>query len=139
MVLEFPHPPRPPLSSEWAALQLLRRHRNTSDSSGSDASHSESIERLDLSTCVCSHLVCESSDKPITCDTGLIDTAVATVHEVVGLCQACGMHLDPTSLNFHCHGTTRHITQSQVFGIESAAGREGFTLAVSQDVSIVVG
>ena len=88
--------------------KLLRRHRNTSDSSGSDASHSENIERLDLSTCVCSHLVCESSDKPITCDTGLIDTAVATVHEVVGLCQACGMHLDPTSLNFHCHGTTRH-------------------------------
>ena len=98
-----------------------------------------SSERLDLSTCVCSHLVCESSDKPITCDTGLINTAVATVHEVVGLCQACGMHLDPTSLNFHCHGTTGHITQSQVFGIESVAGREGFTLAVSQDVSIVVG
>ena len=58
--------------------------------------------------------------------------------EVVGLCQACGTHLDPTSLNFHCHGTTRHITQSQIFGIESVAGREGFTLAVSQDVSIVV-
>ena len=42
-----------------------------------------SSERLDLSTCVCSHLVCESSDKPITCDTGLINTAVATAYDIM--------------------------------------------------------
>ena len=35
-----------------------------------------SAERLDLSICVCRHLVCKSCNKP--CDTGLIFTAAAT-------------------------------------------------------------
>ena len=41
----------------------------------------ESVERLDLSTCVCRHLVCKSCNKPITCDTKLIFTAAATAHK----------------------------------------------------------
>ena len=40
-----------------------------------------SVERLDLSPCVCRHLVYKSCNKPITCDTGLIFTAAATAHK----------------------------------------------------------
>ena len=39
-----------------------------------------SVERHDLSTCVCRHMVCKTCNKLITCDTGLIFTAAATAH-----------------------------------------------------------
>ena len=40
-----------------------------------------SVERLDLSICVCRHLLCKSCNKPIICDTGFVFTTAATAYK----------------------------------------------------------